>query len=112
LLAQQLIYTDSSTGEVITYGLGDIVWILMSTTLVWIMIPGAGFFYSGLLRRKNALSMIFVSMLGTGVVSFQVSIGFFRFGDTQIQCQWFFWGYSLAFADNASRYIGTLRTFL
>lgn len=93
--SQQLIYTDSSTGEVITYGLGDIVWILMSTTLVWIMIPGAGFFYSGLLRRKNALSMIFVSMLGTGVVSFQ----------------WFFWGYSLAFADNASRYIGTLRYF-
>jgi len=74
-LAQQLVYTDSSTGQLITYGLGDIVWVLTSTALVWIMIPGVGFFYSGLLRRKNALSMIFTSILGTGVVSFQVSAG-------------------------------------
>lgn len=42
----------------------------------------AGFFYSGLLRRKNALSMIYLSMAGLAVVSFQ----------------WFFWGYSLAFS--------------
>jgi Ammonium Transporter Family len=40
--------------------------------LVWLMIPGLGFFYSGLLRRKNALSMIFTSMASVGVVSFQV----------------------------------------
>jgi ammonia channel protein AmtB len=40
--------------------------------LVWIMIPGVGFFYSGLLRRKNALSMIFLSMVTVAVVSFQV----------------------------------------
>ncbi|KAF9447561.1 ammonium transporter [Macrolepiota fuliginosa MF-IS2] len=93
--SQQLIYTDPTTGESITYGLGDIAWVLASTALVLIMIPGVGFFYSGLLRRKNALSMIFVSMMGTAVVSFQ----------------WFFWGYSLAFADNASPYIGTLRYF-
>lgn len=28
--------------------------VLASTALVWLMIPGVGFFYSGLLRRKNA----------------------------------------------------------
>lgn len=44
--------------------------------LVWIMVPGVGLFYSGLLRRKNALSMIFLSMAGVAVGSFQ----------------WFFWG--------------------
>ena len=38
------------------------------------MIPGVGFFYSGLLRRKNALSMIWMSMMTLAVVSFQVSI--------------------------------------
>jgi hypothetical protein len=37
------------------------------------MIPGVGFFYSGLLRRKNALSMIYLSMMTLAVVSFQVS---------------------------------------
>lgn len=61
--------------------------VLASMALVWIMIPGVGLFYSGLLRRKNALSMIYLSMAGVAVGSFQ----------------WFFWGYSLAFADNASK---------
>lgn len=36
------------------------------------MIPGVGFFYSGLLRRKNALSLIYLSVAVTGLTSFQV----------------------------------------
>ena len=32
------------------YNPGDIAWVLASTALVWIMVPGVGFFYSGLLR--------------------------------------------------------------
>lgn len=59
-----------------------------------IMTPGLGFFYSGLLRRKNALSQIFLAVAIFAVVSFQ----------------WFFWGYSLAFAP-ASPFIGDLRHF-
>lgn len=54
------------------YNLGDIAWTLASTALVWIMIPGVGFFYSGLLRRKNALNMIYLSMMTVAMVSFQV----------------------------------------
>jgi ammonium transporter, Amt family len=61
--------------------------VIAATALVWIMIPGVGFFYSGLLRRKNALSMIFLGIAGVGVGSFQ----------------WFFWGYSLAFSDTGSK---------
>jgi len=38
------------------------------------MIPGVAFFYSGLLRRKNALSQLWLGMVGIGVVSFQVSL--------------------------------------
>lgn len=71
-VAQQLVWTNPETQETVTYGLGDIAWVLTSTALVWIMIPGVGFFYSGLLRRKNALSMIFTSMMALAVVSFQV----------------------------------------
>ncbi|KAF9218851.1 ammonium transporter [Gyrodon lividus] len=77
------------------FNLGDIAWTLASTALVWIMIPGVGFFYSGLLRRKNALSMIYLSMMTVAMVSFQ----------------WFFWGYSLAFSDTANQYIGDLKYF-
>lgn len=83
----------SSTGTV--FNEGDIAWTLASTALVWIMIPGVGFFYSGLLRRKNALNMIYLSMMTVAMVSFQ----------------WFFWGYSLAFSDTASPYIGNLKYF-
>lgn len=42
-----------------------------STALVFIMIPGVGLLYSGLLRRKNALSMLLISFLAIAVGSFQ-----------------------------------------
>ncbi|OCH88521.1 ammonium transporter [Obba rivulosa] len=90
-----LNWFDPSSGTTWVYNLGDIAWVLASTALVWIMIPGVGFFYSGLLRRKNALSMIWMSMMTLAVVSFQ----------------WFFWGYSLAFSETAGKYIGNLQHF-
>jgi Amt family ammonium transporter len=90
-----LQWWDDANGKFVVYNAGDIAWTLASTALVWIMIPGVGYFYSGLLRRKNALSMIWLSMISVAVVSFQ----------------WFFWGYSLAFSDGASKYIGDLKYF-
>ncbi|KAF8662795.1 hypothetical protein AX16_001079 [Volvariella volvacea WC 439] len=89
------IIADVQTDEPFVYNPGDIAWVLASTALVWIMVPGVGFFYSGLLRRKNALSMIYLSMMTIAVVSFQ----------------WFFWGFSLAFSETGSAYIGDLRYF-
>ncbi|ELU44333.1 ammonium transporter [Rhizoctonia solani AG-1 IA] len=94
-VSNDIEYYDAASGETVVYNLGDIAWVLACTALVWIMIPGVGFFYSGLLRRKNALSMIYFSMLSLAVVSFQ----------------WFFWGYSLAFSDGASAFIGDLKYF-
>lgn len=78
------------------------------------MIPGVGFFYSGLLRRKNALSLIFLSVAVVGIVSFQVrqipGLSFSR-PLMEFECQWFFWGYSLTFSDNANAFIGDLKYF-
>lgn len=68
-----MVWYDSSTNTSHVYDLGDIAWVLASTALVWLMIPGVGYFYSGLLRRKNALSMIWLCMMCIAVVSFQVS---------------------------------------
>lgn len=48
-LAGDLVVTDTD-GATVTYNMGDISWVLASTALVWIMVPGVGFFYSGLLR--------------------------------------------------------------
>ncbi|EUC67750.1 ammonium transporter, partial [Rhizoctonia solani AG-3 Rhs1AP] len=88
-------WNDGAAQETFVYSPGDISWILSCTALVWIMIPGVGFFYSGLLRRKNALNMIYLSMTTFAVVSFQ----------------WFFWGYSLTYSDRANRFIGDLKYF-
>jgi Amt family ammonium transporter len=54
------------------YTTGDVAWVLTSTALVWLMIPGVGFFYSGLARRKSALSLIWLSLMSVSIVSFQV----------------------------------------
>lgn len=53
------------------------------------------FFYSGLARRKSALSLIWLSIMATGVVHFQ----------------WFFWGFSLTFSHTAGPFIGDLSNF-
>jgi Amt family ammonium transporter len=58
-------------GTPVLYNLGDMAWMLTSTALVFLMIPGVGLLYSGLLRRKNALSMLLISFLAIAVGSFQ-----------------------------------------
>lgn len=67
----------------------------IASSLIWIMVPGLGFLYSGLARRKSALSMIWIVL----VSSF---IGLF---------QWYFWGYSLAFSPASNNFIGNLHNF-
>lgn len=79
----------------IWYETGDIGWMITATVLVLLMIPGVGFFYSGLARRKSALSLIWLSVMATAVTSFQ----------------WFFWGYSLTFSHTAGPFIGNLENF-
>lgn len=71
---------------------GDTTWVLVSSAMVMLMIPGLGYFYSGLARHNSALSLIFLSMLSLAVVSFQ----------------WFLWGYSLSFAPDGGPFIGNL----
>lgn len=64
--------------------------------MVVVMVPGLGFLYSGLARRKSALSMIIVCMGAISVITFQ----------------WYFWGYSLAFSAQATNgFIGDLNHF-
>ncbi|WWC70243.1 uncharacterized protein I206_104193 [Kwoniella pini CBS 10737] len=69
---------------------GDIAWVLTSAALIVFMLPGLGYLYSGLARRKNALSMLFLSLVSLGIVSFQ----------------WFFIGYSLVFSESGGSFFG------
>jgi len=75
---------------------GDVAFIILAGALVSFMIPGLAFLYSGLARRKSALSLIWAVSASNAVVIFQ----------------WFFWGYSLGFSDTATNgFIGDLRHF-
>ncbi|KAL1752646.1 ammonium transporter AmtB-like domain-containing protein, partial [Schizophyllum commune] len=94
--SSDLTWYDPDAGEEYIYNLGDMAWIITATGLVWLMIPGIGFLYAGLLRRKNALSMMWMAMVLIAVVSFE----------------WFFWGFSLAFSETSTNaYIGNLKYF-
>ena len=72
---------------------GATAWILASTALVMIMTPGVGFFYGGLVRRKNFISMIILSFVALALVSIQ----------------WVLFGYSLAFGQDIGGFIGNLQ---
>ena len=48
---------------------GDTAWLLISTALVMVMLPGLALFYGGLVRKKNVLSTIMHSFFGLALVS-------------------------------------------
>ena len=48
---------------------GDTAWMLASTALVMIMLPGLALFYGGLVRSKNVLSTVMHSFFGLALVS-------------------------------------------
>ncbi|MGA3109927.1 MAG: ammonium transporter [Candidatus Bathyarchaeia archaeon] len=70
---------------------GDIAWVITATALVMIMTPALGFFYGGLVRRKNLISTISQCFAIFAVVSLV----------------WALWGYSLALGPSVSGLIGS-----
>lgn len=71
---------------------GDISWVLTATALVMLMTPALGFFYGGLVRRKNLVSTIVQCLVIFAVVSIT----------------WALWGYSLVFGPSVHGVIGDL----
>ncbi len=56
---------------------GDTAFVLISAALVCLMTPGLAFFYGGLVRRKNVLSIMMQSFISMGVVTaIWVLVGF------------------------------------
>ena len=70
----------------------NIAFMLWASFSVFLMVQGAGLFYSGLSKRKSALTQAVLSLVTAATV----------------EIQWFIWGYSLAFGHNASPFIGDL----
>ena len=56
---------------------GDTAWVLMSAALVMLMTPALGFFYAGLVGKRNALSTLTHSFFILCLVSVQfVLVGY------------------------------------
>ena len=86
LLAAAIPCHGIRSGEEIPVDSGNTAWLLISTALVMIMLPGLALFYGGLVRRKNVLSTIMHSFFGLAIVSIV----------------WVMIGFSLAFAPDAN----------
>ena len=71
---------------------GTTAWLLAATAMVMLMTPGVGFFYGGLVRRKNFINMVAIAFIVFALVSLQ----------------WVLFGYSLAFGPDVVGFIGDL----
>jgi Amt family ammonium transporter len=61
---------------------GDTAWMLVSSALVLLMTPGLAFFYGGLVRSRNVLNTMMMSLILMALVG----------------VTWTLWGYSLSFS--------------
>lgn len=69
---------------------GDTAWILTSAALVLLMTPGLAFFYGGMVRGKNVLNMIMMSISAMAVVT----------------VLWVLYGFSVAFGTDKGGLVG------
>lgn len=69
---------------------GDTAWILTSAALVLLMTPGLAFFYGGMVRAKNVLNMIMMSISAMAVVT----------------VLWVLYGFSIAFGTDKGGLLG------
>lgn len=86
------LFTAKIPKELITaeFNSADIAWMLLSSAMVLIMTPGLGFFYGGMVQKKNVISTILQSFIAMAVIS----------------VLWVVVGFSLAFGTSIGGVIG------
>ena len=82
--AKLLAGGSSGTFQASAINTGDTAWVLAAAALVMIMTPAVGFFYGGMVRSKNVVSVVKQSVVILAIVSIQ----------------WVLFGYSLAFGKD------------
>jgi Amt family ammonium transporter len=82
----------AADAPVSTVTAADTVWVLLAAALVMLMTPGLAFFYGGLVRRKNILSILMQCFMILCLISLQ----------------WMFFGYSMAFGPDVGGVVGNL----
>ena len=69
---------------------GSTAWMLASSAMVLLMVPGLALFYGGMVRRKNVLTTMMMSFVAMAVIG----------------VQWVLVGYSLAFGKTVGGFFG------
>jgi Amt family ammonium transporter len=87
---------DASAPAAAKLDTGDTAWMLVSTGLVLLMVPGLALFYGGMVRRKNILGTMMHSMVALSLIGIQ----------------WVLFGYCLAFGESHSSFVGWSSKFL
>ncbi|KAF3992965.1 hypothetical protein FT663_00346 [Candidozyma haemuli var. vulneris] len=90
MISKRALFTENED-----YNQAQVLLLSVGSSIIWVMVPGLAFLYSGLSRRKSALSAIWVVIMSSFVGCFA----------------WYFWGYSLAFSTSNNNFIGDLRAF-
>lgn len=95
-LAMALVVQSSAEGAAgeaaASVNSGDTAFVMLSAALVLLMTPGLAFFYGGMVRKKNVLSVLMQCFILACAVSLQ----------------WVLFGYSLAFGPDRGGVIGGL----
>ncbi len=76
--------------EVANFDSGDTAWMIVATALVLIMTPGLGFFYGGMVGKKNVISTMLQSFMAMVIVTIL----------------WVIVGYGLSFGPSIGGIIG------
>ncbi|WP_291097269.1 MULTISPECIES: ammonium transporter [unclassified Flavobacterium] len=76
--------------ETVKFDTGDTAWMIVATALVLIMTPGLGFFYGGMVGKKNVISTMLQSFMAMVIVT----------------VLWVIIGYGLSFGPSIGGFIG------
>lgn len=76
--------------ELVQFDTGDTAWMILATALVLIMTPGLGFFYGGMVAKKNVISTMLQSYMAMVIVT----------------VIWVFIGFGLSFGPSIGGFIG------
>ncbi len=92
LMLTFLSFTGLYAAEGTAIDTGATAWMLTSTALVLLMIPGLAMFYGGLVRSKNVLGTIMHSFIAMGIISvLWVAVGYSMSFGGNILGGWFGW---------------------
>jgi len=76
--------------EAATIDSGSTAWMLASSAMVLLMVPGLALFYGGMVRRKNVLTTMMMSFVAMAIIG----------------VQWVLIGYGLAFGQSLGGWLG------